>query len=158
MEAFDAQAVAYLMKPIRKERLARALRHAARPTRPQLTALTEANELPSQRRHISARIADRLRLIPVANVLYFKADQKYVCVRHSDGEVLIDEALKALEEEFAPEFLRIHRNALVSLKYLLAVEREADGHYVARLRDCDELLSVSRRHAAGLRRRIRAGS
>ena len=104
---------------------------------------------------VAARIADRLRLIPVENILYFQADQKYVCVRHLDGEVLIDEPLKDLEEEFKHDFLRIHRNALIAVKHLLSVDKLANGQYQARVRGCEQPLAVSRRHATALRRLLR---
>lgn len=157
MEAFDAQAVGYLVKPVRKERLERALLHAARPTRAQLAALTENGDeqQPARRRHLAARIADRLRLIPVESVYYFQADQKYTSVCHVEGEVLIDEPLKDLEREFGDDFLRIHRNALVALKHLESVERDDEGRYWARLKGSDQRLSVSRRHATSLRRKLR---
>jgi two-component system, LytTR family, response regulator AlgR len=155
VDAFDAQAVGYLLKPVRKERLQSVLHHAARLTRAQLSAVAQADSKRERRHHIAARIADRLRLIPVENILYFQADQKYVCVRHLEGEVLIDEPLKDLEEEFAPDFLRIHRSALIAVKHLLAVEKLANGQYQARLRGSDQALAVSRRHATALRRMLR---
>jgi two-component system response regulator AlgR len=155
VEAFEAQAVGYLLKPVRRERLASALERAARLTRAQLAAVARSDAKPARRHHIAARIADRLRLIPVENILYFQADQKYVCVRHLEGEVLIDEPLKDLEDEFAPDFLRIHRNALIAVRHLLAVEKLPSTLYQARLRGCDQPLAVSRRHATALRRLLR---
>ncbi len=157
IDAFDAQAIGYLMKPIRRERLARALKQATRLTRPQLIALAESEKTISSRHHICARVRDELKLVPLQDILYFRADQKYVTVRHKDGEVLIDEPLKALAEEFAADFLRIHRNALVALRFLESVERDPGGHYFARLKGIDEPLAVSRRHATELRRRVRSG-
>ena len=155
VDAFEAQAVGYLMKPVRKERLAAALEGAARLTRAQLAAVARTDARPARRHHIAARIADRLRLIPVDNILYFQADQKYVCVRHLEGEVLIDEPLKDLEDEFAPDFLRVHRNALIALRHLLSVEKLPNAQYQARVRGCDQPLAVSRRHATALRRLLR---
>jgi len=155
IDAFDAQAVGYLLKPVRKERLESALHHAARLTRAQLSAVAAADTRRERRHHIAARIADRLRLIPVENVLYFQADQKYVSVRHLEGEVLIDEPLKDLEEEFAPDFIRIHRNALIAVKHLLTVDKLPNAQYQARLRGCEQPLVVSRRHATALRRLLR---
>ena len=154
--AYDAQAVGYLMTPGRNERLARALRHAARLSRPQLAAVAAESVDEGRRTRSCARVGEQLRLIPVDDILYFQADQKYVCVHHAGGQELIDESLKALAEEFAPEFLRIHRNALVSVKHIDAVEKNADGGYFARLKGRDELLAVSRRHAAELRKRLRS--
>jgi len=155
VQAFDAQAVGYLLKPVRGERLTEALRRAARPTRPQLAALTGAGSTP--RRRIAAKLGDALRLIPVDTIRYFQADQKYVTVHHEGGADLIDESLKDLETEFQETFVRIHRNALVALQYMAALERDARGILLARLDGVTETLAVSRRHAPEVRRRIRAG-
>ncbi len=154
IEAFDAQAVGYLMKPVRRERLARALRHAARPTRAQLTSLVTDETEPAQRTHICARVREGLELIPVSDIFYFQADQKYTTVRYRDGEVLIDESLKSLEDEFASDFVRLHRNALAAVAHLRTLERQPDGHHFAVFRECDERLAVSRRHAPAVRRRL----
>ena len=98
---------------------------------------------------------EQLRLIPIADIYYFVADQKYVTVHRKGGESLIDESLKALAEEFAPDFVRIHRNALIAEKHISAVERTDSGQYVVRVRECGDVLEVSRRHASELLRRIR---
>jgi two-component system response regulator AlgR len=155
MEAFDAQAIGYLLKPIRKEKLGRALRHAGRIALSRLTQVARAVDIEHRRSQICARLGEQLRLIPVENIYYFLADQKYVTVRHRTGTDLIDEPLKELGEEFAPEFIRIHRNALVAEKHISAVERSDDGQYSVRIRDCIDVLQVSRRHTAELLRRIR---
>ncbi len=152
IEAFDAQAVGYLLKPVRGERLAEALRRAARPTRPQLAALTGSAS--ARRRRIAAKLGDTLRLIPVDTIRYFQADQKYVTVHHAGGADLIDEALKELEAEFREDFVRIHRNALVALRFVVALERDAQGQLCARLDGIPEPLAVSRRHAPEARRRM----
>jgi len=150
VRAFDAHAVGYLLKPIRKEKLAAALAHAERLTRSQLRGLPAATE---RRTHVAARYRDSIRLIPIAEILYFLADQKYTTVRHLNGEDLIEDSLRALEEELGELFVRVHRNALVSTRYLDAVERNADGQYFVRLRGCAEPLQVSRRMASELRER-----
>ncbi|MFX5522612.1 LytTR family DNA-binding domain-containing protein, partial [Acinetobacter baumannii] len=75
-----------------------------------------------------------VELIPVENIYYFLADQKYVTVRHKNGSVLIDETLKELETEFADQFIRIHRNALVAVVYLDGLELISSGQYQVRLR------------------------
>ena len=155
VQAFDAQAVGYLLKPVRGERLAEALRRAAQPTRPQLAALSGAGSAPRPR--IAAKLGDALRLIPVDTIRYFQAEQKYITVCHEGGVDLIDESLKELETEFRESFVRIHRNALVALKYLAAMERDTRGMLRARLDGVTETLAVSRRHAPEVRRRIRAG-
>jgi two-component system response regulator AlgR len=155
VQAFDAQAVGYLLKPVRGERLAQALRRAARPTRPQLRALGGAGR--ARRRWIAAKLGDALRLIAVDTIRYFQADQKYVTVHHEGGADLIDESLKELATEFGDEFVRIHRNALVALKYIAAVERDAQGQLCVHLEGLPDRLTVSRRFAPQVRRRIRKG-
>ncbi len=157
VEAFEAQAVGYLLKPVRQEKLARALHHAARVLGTQLARLAEQSQLGRRRAQICARLGEQLRLIPLDDVYYFMAGQKYVTVRHRGGSDLIDEPLRALATEFAPEFVRVHRNALVAVRAVSALERDDDGHYLVRLRDCEETLPVSRRHAAETLRLIRGG-
>jgi two-component system response regulator AlgR len=158
LAAFDAQAIGYLMKPIRRERLQRALEHARRLGEKQLDALREEADEDAPRTHLSARVGDRLRLIRVDDILYFQADQKYVAVGLPNEEVLIDDSLKSIETEFGKDvFFRIHRNALVALAHLRAIEKQKDGSYRAHVRDSDKTLAISRRHVAGLRKLIRAG-
>ncbi len=157
LEAFETQAVGYLLKPVRLEKLARAIRHAARVAGPQLQRLAEQSQLGRRRSQICARLGEQLRLIPLEDVHYFSAGQKYVTVRHRGGTDLIDESLRALAEEFAPDFVRIHRNSLVAVRHVSAVERDAEGHYLVRFKECDETLPVSRRHAAETLRQLRGG-
>jgi two-component system response regulator AlgR len=151
VKAFDAQAVGYLLKPIRKEKLAAALAHANRLTRPQLNKLGNKES----RSHIAARHREGLRLIPLDEVQFFFAEQKYTTVRHLKGEDLIEDSLRALEDELGSAFVRIHRNALVSVRYLERIERNTDGQYFVRLRGCEAPLQVSRRMASELRERFR---
>jgi two-component system response regulator AlgR len=151
--AFEAQAVGYLLKPIRKEKLAAALAQAGRLTRPQLQKLS-ANT-PQRRTHIAARHREGLRLIPIEDILYFLAEQKYTTVRHLKGEDLIEDSLRALEEELGSSFVRVHRNALVSVRHLERIDRNADGQYYVRLQGCEAPLQVSRRMASELRERFR---
>ena len=157
LEAFEAQAVGYLLKPVRLEKLARAMRHAARVAVPQLLRVAEQTQLGRRRAQICARLGEQLRLIPLEDVYYFSADQKYVTVRHRGGTDLIDEPLRELAAEFAPEFVRIHRNSLVAVRHVRSVDRGAEGHYVVRFKDCEETLPVSRRHASQALRQIRGG-
>ena len=86
------------------------------------------------------------------------ADQKYVTVRHEGGDLLVDEALKALEDEFPDVFMRIHRNALVARSRLCGLEKGPDGTTLVHLRGCDERLAVSRRHLSDVRRWLRGGA
>ena len=152
LEAFDVEASGYLLKPIRRERLAAALERAQRPSRAQLSRIAEAVEA---RSHVTARVRDQLKLIPVAEILYFFAEQKYTTVRHLGGENLIEDSLRALEEEFAQQFVRVHRSALVAVAHVEALERAPDGACVVRLRHGGGELPVSRRLAAEVARRLR---
>jgi len=157
LAAFETEAVGYLLKPVRREKLARAVRHAARLAVPQLTRLAEQSQLGRRRTQVCARLGEQLRLVPVEDVLYFNAGQKYVTMRHRGDRELIDESLRALEQEFAPDFIRIHRNSLVARRYVHSVERSAEGHLFLRLTEGEDTLQVSRRHAAEALRQIRTG-
>lgn len=155
VSAFDAHAVGYLVKPIRKEKLEAALAQAGKLTRPQLQRLAAGAPAVERRTHIAAKHRDELRLIPVEEIAYFFAEQKYTTVFHDKGEDLIEDSLRSLEEEFGALFARIHRNALVSVRYLQTIERNPDGQYFVRLRGRSEPLQVSRRMASELKDRFR---
>ena len=156
VEAFDTHAIAYLMKPVRGEKLAAALASAGQLNRVQLTRI--AAEPPvSARRHIAARVRDKLHVVPVDKVLCFIADQKYVTVCHADGELLIDESLKDLEQEFTGRFLRVHRNALVAIGQVDHLEKDDAGHFQVHLRGRVQPIEVSRRLVADVRERLRGG-
>jgi two-component system response regulator AlgR len=143
INAFEAQAVGYL------------LAQAGRLTRPQLQRIAATTDAPPRRTHIAARHREGLRLIPLEEIQFFFAEQKYTTVRHLKGEDLIEDSLRSLEEEFGPAFVRIHRNALVSVRYLEGIERNADGQYFVKLRGCAAPLQVSRRMAGELKERFR---
>jgi two-component system, LytTR family, response regulator AlgR len=155
LQAFDSQAIAYLLKPIRAEKLQAALAKAGRLTRPQLQQVASATREPAHRSHIGVRGRDGLKLIPLDDVLCFHADQKYTTVKHLKGEDLIEDSLKTLEEEFAANFVRIHRNALVNTKYLERIARDSGGQHFVHLRGMAEPLEVSRRMAGDLKDRFR---
>ncbi len=156
IDAFDAQAIGYLMKPIRRSRLERALQHAARLTGSQIKAIT-SSETSKPRDHVCAKVRNELRLIPLDEIYFFQSDQKYTRVCYRDGEVLIDESLKSLEQEFQDRVLRIHRNTLVTKSELLALDKSGDGSYFARLRNATEELPVSRRLISSLRKTLKKG-
>ncbi len=156
LEAFDSQAVGYLLKPVRRRRLERALQHAARLSRVELQRLGDAELPESRRQHISVRVRDQFRLIPIREILFFRAEQKYVTVVHRGGEDLIDESLKALGEELAEDFVRVHRSYLVAVDTIQSLAKDADGKPVLRLRDRPDVIPVSRRQLADLKRRLRA--
>ena len=159
IEAFDARAIGYVLKPVRRTKLEAALAQAARLAGPALREAADAAGVEARRKHICARTTDRMTLIPVEDISHFVADQKYVLVRHARGETLIDESLKSLEEEFDDLFVRIHRSALVAVDKVERVEKTRDGRTRIVMRDGsqapDKELIISRRHVADVRRRLK---
>ncbi|HBS25626.1 MAG TPA: DNA-binding response regulator [Gammaproteobacteria bacterium] len=150
LEAFDTLAVGYLLKPIRQEKLSKALEKAGQLNRVQLSQI--AGDDGNARKHICARVRGNLELIPLTEIFYFQADQKYVTVRHAQGEVLIEEPLKALEDEFTENFMRIHRNALVAKTSMTGMTKTTEGRFRLTMKDIDDTLEISRRHVAEVRR------
>lgn len=152
VQAFDANAVGYLLKPVNQTKLADALAKAQKLNRVQLNSLAGQNA--EQRSHISARSLRGVTLIAITDVRYCVADQKYVTVYYvQDGqlaEVLIDEPLRDLESSFADQLVRVHRSALVSVAHLQGLEKTALGFRV-KLAGVAEGPLVSRRHLAALR-------
>jgi two-component system response regulator AlgR len=155
LAAFEANAVDYLLKPIRRERLEEAISKARKINRAQLLELGRQDEAGHARTHVSAYVSGNLQLVPTEQVYYFQAEQKYVTVRHAGGELLIDDSLKSLEDEFGPRFLRIHRNSLVALAHVVGLERDANGRYLIRFRRIDDKLEVSRRLVATVRKQLK---
>lgn len=153
LAAFEAQAAGYLLKPVRPDKLQEALERARRPTRAQLARIAEGTGGPRTR--IAVRARDELRLVPVEDVVSFIAEQKYTTMKHRGGEELIEESLKALEEEFPARFVRIHRNALVAIAHVEGLERDAEGHHHVRLKG-GAMLPVSRRLATEVARTLAA--
>lgn len=155
IDAFDARAIGYVLKPVRRERLAGALKQAARLSHSALNEIA----LDSQRKHVCALVHGDPLLIPIADISFFNADQKYVCVHHQNGQHLIDDSLKALEKEFSDNFVRIHRGALVAVDKIERLERTLDGKTSVILRDDSHAgendLIISRRHVGDVRRRLK---
>jgi two-component system, LytTR family, response regulator AlgR len=152
LDAFEVNAVDYLLKPIRKDRLANALGKARKLTAKQIHELSHARPESPARTHISVHLRGNIRLVPVPEIVYFLADSKYVAVRTVSEEHLIEDSLVNLEREFAEQFLRIHRNALVSTAYIKGIEKSPSGTWQITLKSIDRRLDVSRRHAAAVRR------
>ena len=153
LHAFEVNAVDYLLKPIRKDRLAAALDKAKKLTLQQLQEINQAQDTPQARTHISVHLRGNIRLVPVQDILYFMADSKYVTVRTTGEEHLIEDSLVNLEKEFGEKvFLRIHRNALVATDYIKGIEKSTAGNWQVALKGLEKKLDVSRRHAAAVRR------
>lgn len=146
MQAFEMNAIDYLLKPIRRERLANALKKA-RALRP--AQLDGLRELRPARTHFSIPERGRILLLAVSEVIYLRAELKYLTLRTAERDYLLEESLTGLEQEFPGRFIRIHRNCLVARAFIRGFEKvqSADGesHWVVLLRECDETLPVSRR-------------
>ena len=144
VEAFELNALDYLLKPVRAERLAVALKKAAAPNREQLAKASLA-----PREYVSVAERNRIVLVPVREIIFLRAEQKYVTVRTRAREHLIEEPLVALEREFADTFVRIHRNCLVSRAAIRGFERsgspDEEPHWLVVLDGLEERLPVSRR-------------
>ncbi len=154
LSAFDAAGQGYLLKPIRREKLAEALQRVRRPNRALDLDKLATVERPD-RQFIVATTREGIKRIPVEDILYFLADQKYTTVYHLHGDVLIEESLNKLEEDFAAWFLRVHRKALVATRFIVGLERgkqeDEEVHWL-RLRHVNALIPVSRRRLAEVRR------
>jgi two-component system response regulator AlgR len=145
LKAFEVNAIDYLLKPIRAERLLAALRKA-RTAVPSREALEAAANQP--RRHLSVHERGKIHLVPVPEILYLRAELKYVTVRTSAREFLVEESLTRLEEEFGALFVRIHRNCLVARTAIGGFERsaeEGESGWAVVIRGTGERLAVSRR-------------
>ncbi len=154
LDAFNAQALDYVLKPVRLERLSEALQRARRLTRAQLDALRE-RPLEEPGEQLCAHYRGGVECVPLAEVIYLRAEQKYVVARHTRGRLVVDASLAALDKAHGDRFLRVHRNALAARRWIAGLEKAADDRWRLRLRGCEETLEISRRHLAGVRRWLR---
>jgi two-component system, LytTR family, response regulator AlgR len=169
LKAFEVHALDYLMKPVRAARLADAIRRAAalRAGAQQPSIAAAAESLHPRRRHFSVQERDRLLLVPIADVLYLKAELKYVTIRTQNHEYLIEESLTSLEAEFTASFIRVHRNALVARDAIAGVEKgaahvdvESEGDKAQEswqviIRGVEERLPISRRQWPAVKALVR---
>ena len=148
VQAFELNAIDYLVKPVRAQRLAAALLKV-RQSRPVLPPKVLASIQQGARTHLSCHERGRLLLIPLMDILYLKADLKYVTARTARREYLLNESLNHLEEEFSEHFIRLHRSALVAKTAIAGFEKsegeDAETQWQALLLGVPEKLPVSRR-------------
>lgn len=144
LQAFDMNAVDYLLKPIRRERLLTAINKARALLPAQLAAI---RPMQPQRSHFSISERGRVLLVPVSEVIYLRAELKYTTLRTAQHEYLIEDSLNSIEQEFGERFLRLHRNCLVNPQYLLGYQKMTEGEHqwVALLKGIPEAVAVSRR-------------
>lgn len=149
IEAFNVNAIDYLLKPVRRERLIFALRKAQAYSQLQLKSISQR-----PRTHLSVSDREGVVLVPVPDVVYLRAEQKYVTIRTMTREYLTEESLAHLEQEFGERFVRIHRNCIVAMDFIAGFEKqrhataeEAGGFtWSVKLRGLEERLPISRRH------------
>lgn len=138
----------------RQENLLKSLKQARSLNRAQRSEMLDKTEdAMANRKHICARRRGNLELIPIEDVYYFQADQKYVTVRHKEGEVIIEESLKSLENDLSERFIRIHRNALVARNQIKNLSKSAINRVIVTVADNE--LEVSRRRVPNVRRFFR---
>jgi two-component system, LytTR family, response regulator AlgR len=150
IRAFDLNAIDYLLKPIRLERLESAINkvHALNPA--QIDAI---KPMQTARSHVSIHERGRVILIPIEDIVYFRAEQKYTTVRTIAREYLLEESLTQLENEFSEQLMRLHRNCLVAKQFIVGFEKQSqqnelgqtEQQWVATLRGVPETIAVSRR-------------
>ena len=164
LRAFDLEAVDYLTKPVRRERLHAALQRVAQRLAPRLSSASAPAPGADETPVIVVTDRGRVLRVPLAEVLYFKAELKYVTLRTADRTYVLDEALSDLEQRLGERFLRVHRNALVARSAVRALERrvapgagagerdeEGGEGWAVRMAPVDEWLAVSRRQVAAVR-------
>ena len=151
VHAFDLEAVDYLTKPVRLERLQAALQKAQR----HLQAQAGSQSASEDEQTVVIQERGRTERVPLHQVLYFKAELKYITVRTAARSYILDGSLNELEEKYADQYLRIHRNALIARRAVRALEKHFDAEdgegWAVRLHGIDELLAVSRRQLAAVR-------
>jgi len=148
LKAFEHEAMDYLVKPVRSDRLAQALEKARR--------FLQGTRQEEDKDFLRSTVGGKVSLTPVRRVICLLAEDKYTTVVHETGRTVIDDSLTELEQRFPQYFLRIHRNALISRRHIRGLERTADGQALALLSGTDRKPEVSRRNLPLLRKMLSA--
>lgn len=159
LQAFEANAIDYLLKPISKEKLENSLQKAeilSQSRYRQLSSSLFPKPIPRMQLCIPCR--GELKLISVGDILYFQADHKYTVVRTLEQEYLFEESLKVLEGEFGESFIRIHRNALAARNHIAGLKKTEAGKILVNFVGISNQLEVSRRQLGELRTLLRSGA
>jgi two-component system response regulator AlgR len=143
LNAFEVEAVDYVVKPVRQERLLQALEKAHR-----FLGRDDAQE---EDHYLRSTVGGKVVLTPLHRVICLIAEDKYTTVIHERGTTVIDESLTELENRFGEWFFRVHRNTLVSRKHLRGIERTAEGQSQVLLSGTERRPEVSRRNVSALR-------
>lgn len=161
VQAFEVNALDYLLKPVRAARLATALIKAVGKVAGASASAREALEKADTqaRRFLSVSERGRVRLVPVTEILYLRAELKYVTVRTVEREFIIEESLTQLEQEFEARFLRVHRSCLVARDRVRGMERlpdeEGEARWAVVIESAFDPIPVSRRQLAAVKQLVK---
>jgi two-component system response regulator AlgR len=148
IDAFERGAIDYLLKPVRAERLMQAIERAQRLMPARMTAVADA------RRYFVARKGSHVQRVPVDEVIFLRAEDKYVRLVTAGAEHLIEDSLASIEQEFGDRFLRIHRNCLVATDRIRGIRRTPQGTETVLVDGIDDALEISRRNLPAVRVRL----
>ncbi len=144
LKAFEVEAIDYLVKPVREERLEKSLEKARR--------FLGKDDTKGEEHYVRSTVGGKVVLTPIQRVICMIAEDKYTTVIHEKGSTVIDESLTELEQKYGALFFRVHRNALVSRKHLRGLTRSKEGPVQALLSGTDRMPEVSRRNVSALRK------
>jgi two-component system response regulator AlgR len=147
LQAFECEAVDYLVKPVRAERLEAALEKARR--------YVASQQADTNGPFIRTTLGGNVSMLPLAKVFFIRAEDKYTTVLHQDGESVIDQSLTDLEADYGNMLVRIHRNTLVVKSCIRGLEKTTDGRHLLKMAGCEESPQVSRRNLPSIRKLIR---